>query len=693
MARARRALGAACVALLVTAGPAAGSRSQFGRWTFDRFGLPAFATASTSAPTRWRASRSCRAATAAQHQVGNDHIVAAAFNHGYTQLWSQERLPQWANRYDAADRHYAGGFGWLHVGGRTLSTLYLDRPGAGGVERVFGVGYVPAPGARARLRGGPGRLRAVRRRPAARSTTSTIRNASRSDQAGLVVRVLGRQPVRPASTAARSRSANRAGRRRRRTLSASRSCAGDGDNRPADRLRGGAARPGRRARDLGRRLLRRRARARVPAAVAADRLGGRRVDASGHAADALFALRAPVRLRPGRAVRLRYVYGHGARPTRSAPLVDASIAPAARPGRGVSARRWARWLPKADFGAAARWVARELAVGRLPAALRLGLRGGAAATTRSPRAATTSTTPAQNLGYAQLAALRAADRLHASPSWRARSCATRSSSQSRDPTADAARPTAPARCARRFDLGSSNDLDFWLLLAAGEYGLGTRDPRSSTSRCRTTTRGSRRARGEHIKLAFRAPGDAARPARRLLMAGDRRLVGLLHRAPADDRVDCSCTAQLAYAYPRLAELADAARRPRVRRDAARAAAPSCATIVARQWTGRGWYARGCSGDRTRSAPARSSGSRSRGRSSPARRRRAGAKRLVANIRRFLTAIGAPPAGRPKIGTAHVARAARPRRDGAARTAAGPALGERRRPLPARRSGPAASGST
>ena len=28
-------------------------------------------------------------------QVGNDHVVADAFNHGYVQLWSQDRLYQW----------------------------------------------------------------------------------------------------------------------------------------------------------------------------------------------------------------------------------------------------------------------------------------------------------------------------------------------------------------------------------------------------------------------------------------------------------------------------------------------------------------------------------------------------------------------------------------------------------------------
>ena len=100
----------------------------FGRWTVDPLGLPAFrylVDQERFAPAR---QPELRGATEAQHQLGNDHIVAAAFNHGYTQLWSQDRLPQWANHYDPGRRHYGGGYGYLNVGGRVLSTLYLDRP-------------------------------------------------------------------------------------------------------------------------------------------------------------------------------------------------------------------------------------------------------------------------------------------------------------------------------------------------------------------------------------------------------------------------------------------------------------------------------------------------------------------------------------------------------------------------------------
>ena len=114
---------------------------SFGRWIVDGFGLPAYRydIDEQTAPRARQPERG--GATSAQHELGNDHIVAAAFNDGYTQFWSQDRLAQWANRYDPDRRHYAGGYGYLNVDGRVMSTLYLDRPAGGGFRRVFGVGY------------------------------------------------------------------------------------------------------------------------------------------------------------------------------------------------------------------------------------------------------------------------------------------------------------------------------------------------------------------------------------------------------------------------------------------------------------------------------------------------------------------------------------------------------------------------
>src|SRR5204862_2186247 len=72
---------------------------------------------------------------------GNDRVVADASNHGYTQLLSQDRLYQWTNSYDAEHQHDSGGYGYLNLGGRVISTLYDDRPAGAASTRAFGVGY------------------------------------------------------------------------------------------------------------------------------------------------------------------------------------------------------------------------------------------------------------------------------------------------------------------------------------------------------------------------------------------------------------------------------------------------------------------------------------------------------------------------------------------------------------------------
>src|SRR3954468_19753273 len=98
---------------------------HFGSWQVDAFGLPTFRYALDEAadprakqPEIYRRTDT----TDAWHQVGNDHLQANAYNHGYLELWSQDRLMQWANKYDAANRHYAGGYGYLNVGGKVVST-------------------------------------------------------------------------------------------------------------------------------------------------------------------------------------------------------------------------------------------------------------------------------------------------------------------------------------------------------------------------------------------------------------------------------------------------------------------------------------------------------------------------------------------------------------------------------------------
>ena len=113
----------------------------YGRWTTDRWGLPAYRYQIDELTNPIAAQPELDGNTSAWSQLGNDRVVADAFNHGYVQLWSQDRLYQWTNYYDASHDHFAGGFGYLNIGGKVISTLYDDRPGGATTERVFGAGY------------------------------------------------------------------------------------------------------------------------------------------------------------------------------------------------------------------------------------------------------------------------------------------------------------------------------------------------------------------------------------------------------------------------------------------------------------------------------------------------------------------------------------------------------------------------
>jgi glycosyl hydrolase family 36/glycosyl transferase family 36 len=627
-------LAGAALMLVAFAVPAtADAGSHFGRWSFDRFGLPQFAYGVDQRTDPLARQPELQGAIAAQHQVGNDRIVGQAFNHGYTQLWSQERRAQWANRYDESTRHYAGGFGWLHAGGQTLSTLYLDLP-ARSAERVFGVGsyrhrarglgFEVAEDVYAPFGDDPVLLHDVVIRNRSRKTRRAswfeywdVNPFDRQHGRGIAVREPRWSP-------------------RRRTLSA-RQLPGDGDSRPLTvflaALRGPVGGHETSVADFFGKGTRA-----APAAVAADRLGG-----SGGAAGtgrALFALRAPVRLQPGAAVRLRYVYGLA--PGRQlAPLVK-------RLGRqrepaAASARRWARWLPHADFGPRRRWVARELAWDAY-------LLRSATVYEAVCGHHTVTQGGYYQYGFGQNLGSRswlhyALPLVYTQPELAREILRYSISLQSGDSRRFNQLPYGTGSLCRRVELGSSSDLDFWLLLAAGEYGLGARDPRFFDERLPFDEGGSASA-WRHLKIAFRHQ-ESLRGPRGGYLAGD-----------AGDWSDFSSDylhmtetllvpAQLAYAYPRLAELA-ALRGDRRFAATLRRRGAELRAFVARQWTGRGWYARGFSGDRLIGSGvifgepqpwAVLAGVPTQAR----------AKRLVANVRRFLTGVGAP-GGPSRIGS-------------------------------------------
>ena len=188
----------ACVTPAVAGVPirSTSGSGAFGRWAVDGAGLPIYRYTLDQARAPFARQPELLGRTDAWHQIGNERAIATASNDGQVQLWSQDRLYQWANRYDPDARQLAGGFGWLRSGSTTFSTRYADRP----------AGRAHPPGVRHGLRApNAGQRRLPSRRAglcaARRRTRAGARGDDRQHDAPralrLVVRVLGRQPVRP----------------------------------------------------------------------------------------------------------------------------------------------------------------------------------------------------------------------------------------------------------------------------------------------------------------------------------------------------------------------------------------------------------------------------------------------------------------------------------------------------------------
>jgi hypothetical protein len=114
----------------------------FGEWITDQFGLPAYhytcnqvtdPKAVTPTHKQWRG------ATDQTHQVGNDRLVAAVSNFGYVQVRQDEGSPKFLNDYSPEHSHFGGGIGFLTDGNEILSTYYSGQ--AGTFDRILGEGY------------------------------------------------------------------------------------------------------------------------------------------------------------------------------------------------------------------------------------------------------------------------------------------------------------------------------------------------------------------------------------------------------------------------------------------------------------------------------------------------------------------------------------------------------------------------
>ena len=116
---------------------------HFGEWITDEFGLPAYRytcdqttdpRAISPVHPEWRSP------TDHTHQVGNDRLIAAASNYGFVQVRQDEGSPKFLNDYYPAEMRFGGGIGFLTDGGQTLSTYYTGKSAE--FDRIMGEGYL-----------------------------------------------------------------------------------------------------------------------------------------------------------------------------------------------------------------------------------------------------------------------------------------------------------------------------------------------------------------------------------------------------------------------------------------------------------------------------------------------------------------------------------------------------------------------
>jgi hypothetical protein len=642
----RRAAFAAAVLWALT--PAAASAvpidstdgsGAFGRWAVDGAGLPMYRYTLDQARAPFARQPELAGRTTARHQIGNERAIAAASNDGHVELWSQDRRYQWANRHDHAALQLSGGFGWLRSGATAFSTRYADRPAGARTRREFGMGYVRrsvaaagltvAERVHAPLGAGPVLVHEV-----------TIVNRTGRARSGSWFEYWAANPYDQAAKQQIGLDRPRTGTGGRLLTVAQRPSAAD--PRPltifAAALDGpveGHATDAARFFGAGD--------ARLPDAVAAGRLDPAPAAAvrAGAAGRTMLAFQQRWRLRAGGRVTLRYAYGIAHR-AQVPGLVGAR-----RAERGAfdrSRRAWARWVPQIRLGRGRAWLSRELQWSAYT------LRSGVSyEECRGRRILSQGGYYQYDLGFQ--GAFRdplqhVLPLIHASPSI-ARDVLLYSASQ--QPRRGGQVPYAMSSLCRPNDeLADANDMDLWLLWTAAEYVLATRDLRILDVPVRFAG-GGRASLWEHLELAFAHQESLLGPHGGYLTpgAGDWSDYSTAFLQMTESTL---VSAQLAYVYPRVAQLADL-RGDRALAARLRAASARNLATTRREWTGRGWYSRGYAGERQIGSGAIFGEPQPwallAGAASPQQ-----AQTLVANVRRFLTGVDAPPSvrGPARIGS-------------------------------------------
>jgi Glycosyl hydrolase 36 superfamily, catalytic domain/Glycosyltransferase family 36 len=616
---------------------------RFGEWRVDQWGLPTYHYTDDEMTDPDAEQPDVGGSTSAENQVGNDNIKGMAYNDGYVEMWSQQLLAQWANFYQPGEEHYSGGYGYLDVGGHTASTLYLDHPTGEDFQRYFGVGYY-----RKQITFDGLGVREDTYAPFGNDPVLlddvTITNHSHTTKSASWFEYWDVNPYDEGLHTNLGLSAP-TWRSQSETLEVGQVPDIATDTQPLSSFAAALRGPRPTWETSLSKFFGNGTRA-VPAEVAANRLSETvaPIDPLGTSGKTLFVLRSAVTLRPGRSITLRYIYGM-AQPTEIAGLV-AKYRAAADPEQ-TSERDWVSYLPRVNFGPDYRWVSREIEWdGYL-------LRS---ATVYEERSGEHTITQGGDYQYGLGANLGTRSWLHYSwpmafsdPSLTRQILLYASKLQPTGVAANAQLPYGTTELYTPLELGTSNDLDFWVLEAAAQYGLATRDLSFFHQQVPFYGTDQTATEWQHLKIAFEH------------MQTYKNLFGEYLIGSTGDWNDFSVQfehltestlilAQLAYAYPQLAQLAENYGDPTFAAQLRTAGAQDLQSLRA-QWVARGWYSRGYSGVLQvgtgvifeepqpwailAGAPTTTQ-----------------ANQLVANIHRYLDGYGAP-GGPTEIGTAQV----------------------------------------
>jgi hypothetical protein len=613
---------------------------HFGQWAVDPWGLPAYDYSIDEQTSPIAPQSELSGSRDAWSQLGNDHVVADAFNHGYVQLWSQDRLYQWMNYYDASHQHYAGGFGYLNQGGKVTSTLYDDRPAGAVTSRRFGVGYyakstsTPSVSVKDSVYAPFGDNSLLLH-------DVTITNPTAASQSGSYFEYWDVNPEVQAGKQLPRGYQSPAWDPSTKTLSVAQ-LPDDVDTQPLTIFASALNAPVS-AYDTNTSAFFGSGTRAAPAAVAAGKLTDSIAPPTpnGAGGSGMFAFQSPYHLAPGQSVTFRYAYGY-AHPSHVADLVSRyrnAVDPLGR-----SEQRWQHWLPKVDLGSSNTWLARELQWD--------------AYTVRSD--STYEECAGHHIlsqgGYYQYffgfqGAFR--DPLqHMLPMiWSdpglARDVIQYSAQE--QPAGTGAMPYAVISMCRRYDLGTSDDLDQWLLWGTAEYVLATRDWGFLNKQVPYYAAAGSGTLWDHLKLAFQHQENIIRtgPHNEYLTGatGDWSDFSTEFSQMTESNL---VTAQAAYIYPRLALLADHVGDATFAAQLRAAADRNLATVKG-QYVPAGWFARGYSGARQFGAGSMFSEPQPWALLAGAASAQQAAQ-VVANYRRYLVGVGAP-SGPTKIGAA------------------------------------------